>query len=87
MTRLDNTGGWKRFPGGSDGKESAHSEGDPGLIPGSGRFSGEWNGNMLQHSCLENSMDKEAWWAAWWGHRESVMTEQHLTLLEMSVKY
>ena len=32
-------------------------------------------------------MDKEAWWAAWWGQRESVMTEQHLTLLAMSVKY
>ena len=35
--------------------------GDPGLIPGSGRSSGEGNGNPLQYSCLENSMDKGAW--------------------------
>ena len=46
------------FPGGSDGKASACNEGDPGLIPGSGRFLGEGNGNPLQYSCLENSMDK-----------------------------
>ena len=42
------------FPGGSDGKESACSEGDLGLIPGSGRSSGEGNGNPPQYSCLEN---------------------------------
>ena len=34
-----------------------------GLIPGSGRFPGEGNDNSLQHSCLENPMDSEAWWA------------------------
>ena len=34
-----------------------------GSIPGSGRFSGGGNGNPLQHSCLENSMDRGAWWA------------------------
>ena len=34
-----------------------------GLIPGSGRFPGEGNGNLLQYSCLENSMDRGAWWA------------------------
>ena len=34
---------------------------DMGLIPGSGRVSGEGNGNPLQYSCLENSMDREAW--------------------------
>ena len=33
--------------------------GDPGSIPGSGRSSGEGNGNPLQHSCLENLMDEE----------------------------
>ena len=56
----------KKFknPGGSDGKASARNEGDPGLIPGSGRSPGEGNGNPLQYSCLENSMDGEAWWAA-----------------------
>ena len=51
------------FPGGSDGKESACNAGDPGLIPESGRSSGEGNGNSLQYSCLENSMDRGAGWA------------------------
>ena len=47
-------------PGGSDGKESACIAGDPGSMPGSGRFPGEGNGNPFQYSCLENSMDKGA---------------------------
>ena len=51
------------FPGGSVGKESAFNAGDPGSIPGSGRSPGEGNGNQLQYSCLENSMDRGAWWA------------------------
>ena len=51
------------FPGGSDGKESACSVGDPGSIPGSGRSPGEGNDNPLQYSCLENPMDGGAWWA------------------------
>ena len=45
------------FPGGSAGKESACNAGDPGLIPGLGRFPGEGNGNPLQYSCLENPME------------------------------
>ena len=45
------------FPGGSDGKVSACNAGDLGLIPGSGRSSGDGNGNPLQYSCLENPMD------------------------------
>ena len=49
------------FPGGSDGKASAWNAGDLGLIPGSGRFPREGNGNPLQYSCLENSMDEGAW--------------------------
>ena len=49
--------------GGSDGKESACSAGDVGLIPGLGRSSGEGNGNPLQYSCLENSMDRGSCWA------------------------
>ena len=49
------------FPGGSDGKASAHNVGDPGLIPGSGRSPGRGNGNPLQYSCLENSKDRDAW--------------------------
>ena len=45
------------FPGGTDGKVSACSAGNPGSIPGLGRSLGEGNGNPLQYSCLENSMD------------------------------
>ena len=45
------------FPGGSDGKASACSAGDPCSIPGLGRSPGKGNGNPLQYSCLENSMD------------------------------
>ena len=51
------------FPGGSDGKASACSAGDLGLIPGPssipelGRSLGEGDGNPLQYSCLEKSMD------------------------------
>ena len=51
------------FPGGSDGKVSACNAGDPGSIPGLGRSPGEGNGNPLQYSCLENSMNGGAWWA------------------------
>ena len=51
------------FPGGSEGKASACNAGDPGYIPGSGRSPGKGNGNPLQYSCLENSTDREAWWA------------------------
>ena len=48
---------------------SAGATGDRGSIPGSGRSSGEANGNLLQYSYLENSMDRGAWWAtAWWSH-------------------
>ena len=49
------------FPGGSDGKASAYSVGDLGLIPGLGISSGEGNGSPPQYSCLENPMDGEAW--------------------------
>ena len=47
----------------SEVKASACNMGDLGSIPGSGRSPGEGNGNPLQYSCLENPMDKEAWWA------------------------
>ena len=49
------------FPGGSESKESDHSVGDLGSIPRSGRSLGEGNGNPLQYSCLENSMDRGDW--------------------------
>ena len=48
------------FPGGSDGKVSACNAGDPSSIPGSRRSPGEGNGNPLQYSCLENSMERGA---------------------------
>ena len=48
---------------GLDGEESACSVGDPGSILGLGRSPGEMNGYPLQYSCLENSMDRGAWWA------------------------
>ena len=51
------------FPGGLDGKESAYNSGDLSSISGLGRSSGEENGNPLQYSCLENTMDREAWQA------------------------
>ena len=51
------------LPGGSHGKESACSAGDPGSIPGSGRSPGEGNGNPLQYPCLENPTDRGAWQA------------------------
>ena len=47
--------------GGSEGKASACNAGDPGLIPQSGRFLGEGNGNPLQYCFLGNPMDGGAW--------------------------
>ena len=44
-------------------KNPPANAGDSGLIQGSGRSLGEGNGNSLQHSCLENPMDRGAWWA------------------------
>ena len=59
------------FPGGSDGKESACNVGDPGLILESGRSPGEGNGNPLQYSCVENSIDRGAWQATVYGLTKS----------------
>ena len=69
------------FPGGSNGKVSACSVGDPGSIPGLGRSPGEGNANPLQYSCLENPMDGEACRLqsmvgySLWGCKEWHMTE------------
>ena len=51
------------FTGVSVVKNLPTNAGDMGLIPGSGRSPGEENGNLLQHSCLGNPMDREVWWA------------------------
>ena len=49
---------------------------DVGLIPGLGRYPGEGHGNSLQYSCLENPLDRGAWWATVHGvAKESDMTE------------
>ena len=50
------------FPGSSAGKESACNAGYLGSIPGLGRSPGGGHGNPLQYSCLENPMDRGAWW-------------------------
>ena len=55
---------------GSEVKASASNAGDLGSIPGLGR-SGEGNGNLLQYSCLENPIDRGAWWATVCGVAES----------------
>ena len=51
------------FPGGSVVKNLTANAGDMGSIPGQGRSLGVRNGNPLQHSCLENPMDRGAWQA------------------------
>ena len=61
------------FPGGSEVKASASNAGDPGSIPGLGRSPGEGNDNPLQYPCLENLMDRGAWWAAVHGVAKSQM--------------
>ena len=51
------------FSGGPDGKNLPAIVGDPGVNPELGRSPGEGNGYPLQYSCLENSVDRGAWWA------------------------
>ena len=48
------------FPGGSGGKDA--NAGDPGSIPGSGRFPGEGNSYPFQYPCLENPKNRRAYW-------------------------
>ena len=70
------------FPGGSDGKESAFSAGDPCSRPGPGRFPGDGSGNPLQYSCLGNSMNRGAWWTITHGGLQRVrhdLTKQQQT--------
>ena len=62
------------FPGGSVVKNTPANAGDAGFISGLGRSPGEGNGNPLQYSCLENSMDRGTWWATVHGIAEMNMT-------------
>ena len=65
------------FCGGLYGQETTCNVRDPGSIPGSGKSSGKRNGNPLQYSCLQNSMDRGAWWAIqFMGSVELDTTEQ-----------
>ena len=72
------------FPGDSEGKESAHSTGDWGLIPGSGRSPEEGNDYPLHYSGLENSLDTGALVGySPWGHKESDRAKQ--LILSLSI--
>ena len=76
------------FPGGLEGRASACNEGDPGSIPGLGRSLGEGNGNPLQYSCLENPMDRAAWWATVHGVAKSqTRLSSHFTSYMINEKY
>ena len=66
--------------GGSVVKNLPANAGDTGSIPGSGRSPGEGYGNPLQYSCLENSMDRGAWWTAVHGVFKESETTERLTL-------
>ena len=59
------------FPGGSVVKNLPANAEEVGLSPGSGRSPGGGNGNPLQYSCLDNPMDRGAWWATVHGAPES----------------
>ena len=59
------------FPDGSDGKECTCNAEDLGLNPGLERSPGGGHGNSFQHSCLENPMDRGAWWATVCGTAKS----------------
>ena len=77
--RRDSLFCWLFFPpwsyaGGLDGKDSVCNARNLGLISGLGRSPGEGNGKPLQYSCLENSMDRGAWWVTW-DPKEVDMTE------------
>ena len=67
------------FPGSSDSKESVCSARDPGSISESGRSPGEGNGNPLQYPCLENFMDRGAWWVTVLGVAELDMVNFHFS--------
>ena len=75
------------FPGGSDGKASACNAGDSGLIPGLGRSHGEGNGNYLQYSGLENSMDRGAWRATVNGVTKSHTRLSNLPFMKCFILY
>ena len=68
------------FSGGSEVKASACNAGELGSIPGLGRSPGEGNGYPIQYSCLENPMDRGAWWAILHGVAKSQTRLSDFTL-------
>ena len=74
-----------RLPQWLSSKESTFNEGDAGLIPGLGRSLEEGNGNLLQYSCLENSMDRGAWEATVQGvsKRQTQLSDQHTHMVRV----
>ena len=71
----------------SDDKESVHSVGDLSSIPGLGRSPEEGNGNPLQYSCLENSMDRGNWQATDNGVQSQTQVEQLTHILYTCIQY
>ena len=61
------------------GRHPPANAGDVGSILGSGRSPGEGNSNPLQYSCLENPMDRGAWWATVHGVIKSRMRLSNFT--------
>ena len=58
-------------------KNPSANAGDAGVIAGLRQSPGEGKGNLLRYICLENSMDRKAWWAiAPWSHKELERTER-----------
>ena len=70
----------ENIPCSSNGKEYACNAGDPGSIPGSGRSPGVGSGDPLQYACLENSMNRRAWWATVHGVAKSQTRLTHTLL-------
>ena len=66
-------------------KNPCASERDVHSIPGSGRSPGGGNGNPLQHPCLENPMDRGAWWATALGDTTEQLSDMHTALVEEDV--
>ena len=77
-------GSWG-FPGGLDGNESACNDGDLGVISSSERSPGEWKSDILQYSCRESSMGREAWWSLYKYHLRIVAIVR-ASLIAQSVK-
>ena len=74
------------FPGGSDSTASAYNVGDPGSIPGSERSPGEGNDNALQHSCLENPIDRGVWQAMVYGITQTRLSDSHFISFQFLTK-